>query len=206
MDRLMDYIKKMYEKIKAMSTSRKVAFGIIFVGVIISVILFTNYLGSNKYGVLYNKLSDADGKNITAQLKALKETYEVQADNTILVLKNRVYPLRLELASSLTNGSQGYELFDNMSQFGVTDDQFNITKLRATQGELERTIKSFPQIENARVSMSLPTDSPFISDTAPGSIAVYVQLKTGMTLDPDQVRAIISLISASVENILRKLS
>jgi flagellar M-ring protein FliF len=200
MDRLMEYIKKMYEKLKAMSTRSKVAFGIIFVGVIISLILFAYNMSANKYGVLFNKLSADDGKNITAQLTAKKETYEVVGDS-ILVLKSRVYPLRMELASSITNGSQGYELFDNMSQFGVTDDQFNMTKLRATQGELEKTIKSFPQIENARVQMALPTDSPFISDKTPGSIAVYLQMKQDMKLDANQVRAIISLISASVANV-----
>lgn len=201
MDRLSEFLRNVYIKIKAMSTGRKIAIGILMTGVILAVILYFSVSNANKYGVLFANLSATDAKNIQAQLDSKKADYKVGANNTIYVPTSEVYSMRMELAPSITGGSTGYELFDNMNQLGVSDDQFQIMKLRATQGELEKTIKSFPQIENARVLIAQQPDSVFVSDNPPGKVSAYIQLKQGMDLSPSQVKAMISLISGSLDNV-----
>lgn len=77
----------------------------------------------------------------------------------------------------MTSGSKGYELMDSGSSFGMTDEEFKIKKVRMQQGELEKTIKSFPQVEEARVHITEAKDSVFVKDKEPGKAAVYLKLK-----------------------------
>ena len=83
----------------------------------------------------------------------------------------------------------------------MTDEQFNLQKLRATQGELERTIKSFSQIKNARVHITPGQESVFAKEATPAKAAVYLELKPGTKLTNDNVKSIIALVSGSVGNL-----
>jgi flagellar M-ring protein FliF len=204
MNRLSEYIKKIYEKLKALSIRRKIAYGTIIVGVILAFVIYSMYSNQNKYGLLFKNFDAQAGKTITEQLTADKETYTVDG-NAIYVLKSRVDELRLKYALDLGSDSVGFEIFDNQSQFSSdTEEQFNIKKQRATQGELERTIKSIPQVENARVHVAMPESSPFGTNDEKGKVSVYLTLKAGSTLDSSKAKAIIILISGSLENVPRE--
>ena len=72
------------------------------------------------------------------------------------------------------------------------------------QGELEKTIKSFPQVQDARVHITEATNSVFAKDTTPGKAAVYLKLKNGTTINEDQVKSIVALVSGGTENIPRE--
>lgn len=93
---------------------------------------------------------------------------------------------------------------DSGSSFGMTDEEFKIKKVRMQQGELEKTIKSFPQVEEARVHITEAKDSVFVKDKEPGKAAVYLKLKKGTTIGEDQVKSIVALVSGATENIPRE--
>lgn len=42
---------------------------------------------------------------------------------------------------------------DEGSSFGMTDEEFKIKKQRMLQGEIEKTIKTFSQVADARVQI-----------------------------------------------------
>jgi flagellar M-ring protein FliF len=202
MDRLSEYMKKIFEKFKALSSGRKIAYGIILLGVIVSVILFSTIVNNNKYGVLFKNLSAIDGKNVTDTLTKDKVDFNVSTDgSTIYVPTSQVGTLRLSLAPGLNNGSVGYELFDTSNPMGETDQQLAIEKLRANQGELERTIKSFPQVENARVHIAQQDESAFMQPDQAGKVSVYLTLKYGTTLTNENVKAIMALVSGALDNV-----
>lgn len=200
MEKLSAMLKGILDNIKKMSMLKKIAFSVLFLGIIISAILFGNYLNQSKYGVLFSNLPAEDAAMVSAKLKEKKIETKIKG-TAIYVPKESVDELRLELAPEMSNGSKGYELLDSGGQFGMTDEEFKIKKQRITQGELEKTVKSFPQIENARVHITPAQDSVFVRDSKPGKAAVYIQLKNGNKLSPDQVKSIVALISGSVENI-----
>ena len=200
MGKLSEISTKLKDKYNSMTTSKKIAFGLIVSMVIGAIILYGSYSSANKYGILFSNLSAEDGNVITAKLDELKVEKQVKG-NAIYVPKERVDELRLQLAGNLTSGSKGYELLDNGSGFGMTNEEFNLTKLRAIQGELERTIKSFPQIENSRVHITPAEESVFIKEGKPGKAAVYLQLKPGAKLGAENIRSIIALVSGSVGNL-----
>ncbi|WP_297517610.1 flagellar basal-body MS-ring/collar protein FliF [uncultured Clostridium sp.] len=200
MEKVKGFLNSILEKFKAMGRVARISIIVALISIIIGIILAVAYSVNSKYQVLFTGLEGKDAKMVTEKLKELKVDLKVK-DDTILVPKKEVDSLRLELAPSLSGGSIGYELMDEGSSFGITSEEFALKKLRMTQGEIEKTIKSFPQIENARVHITLPKETVFVDETEDGKAAAYIELKYGESLEPSQVKSIVALISSSVSNI-----
>lgn len=203
MEKAKEFFKNLLERFKAMGRVARISIIVALIATLIGLILFVVYSFSNKYKVLFTGLEPKDAKMVTEKLKEMKVDLKIEGD-TILVPKNDVDGLRLELAPNLSGGSVGYELMDDGSSFGITSEEFVLKKLRMTQGEIEKTIKSFPQIENARVHITLPKETVFVDEKEEGSAAIYIQLKAGEVLEEGQVKSIVSLISSSVDRISKE--
>ena len=199
MGKLSETVKANVTKWKAISNGKKVAYASLFIGLIIIIIYLGMYTNGNNYAVLFSNLDANDSKTVTASLEEKKITWKANG-NTILVPKGDVDKLRLDLAPTITNGSKGFELLDT-SKFGATEQEMNIEYQRALQGELERTIKSFPQIESARVHIVPSESSVFVKDSTSGSASVTLKMKIGQKLSNDQVRAIVALMTGSIKNL-----
>ncbi|MCQ2969531.1 MAG: flagellar M-ring protein FliF [Clostridium sp.] len=196
MNSLLEGLKKFLEKFKSLSKGIKIASIMSLVTLVIAITSLFLFKSANKYSVLFSGLESADSQTVLASLEEQAIDFKVEG-NSILVDKSIVDKLRLQLASNLTMGSTGYELMDSGSSFGMTDEEFKIKKLRMLQGELEKTIKSFEQISDARVHVTLPKESVFAMEKEPGSAAVYVKLAPGKTLSAAQVKSIVALVSGS---------
>ncbi|MDP4143295.1 MAG: flagellar basal-body MS-ring/collar protein FliF [Bacillota bacterium] len=202
MNRLSEGIRNILDKWREAGKGKKIAIIVLIVGVISAIVLGTVSATATKYGVLFSKLDSSDSATIIQKLKDQKISYKVDSStNTIMVPQQNVDELRLELAPSIKDGSTGFELFDNTSQFGMTDDQFKVNYQRALEGELERTIKGFSEIDGARVQLVMPDDSVFVKDSTPGKASVTLKLKAGASLNKDEVKAIVALVSGSVKNL-----
>ncbi len=194
-------IKGIVTKWKELSKSKKIAYSIIATVAFLTLgtLIYVNL--KPKYVVLFSNMSSQDSGAIIAGLDSKKVSYKVQGDS-ILVEKNQVDKLRMELLSEvpLTEGSHGFELFDN-GKVAPTDSEAKIMYQRALSGELERTIKSFGAIEWAKVNLVLPDNSAFVTKPSPATASVTLKLIKGEKLGEDQVKAIVSLVSGSVENL-----
>lgn len=203
MNKLLDGIRGLKDKWLNLSKTKKIVSIILVVALIAAITVGTVSATRTKYGVLYSNLNSTDANTVITKLKSDKVDYKVDSStNTIYVPQNKMDDLRLEYASSIKNGSTGFELFDNSSsQFGMTDQQFSVTYQRALQGEIERTIKSLPAVDDARVEIVMPDDSTFVKDSSPAKASVYLKLKAGQTLNKSQVKAIVALVSGAVKNL-----
>ncbi|ACQ53291.1 flagellar basal-body MS-ring/collar protein FliF [Clostridium botulinum] len=201
MNKLKEFFKGLKEKWTGFSKVKKIAFSIIFLGIITSIIALSLYFGKTKYAVLFSNMDSNDSGTVLQKLKDKKVEAKVEGNN-ILVPKDQVDELRMQMLSEvpLTNGSQGFEILDK-SQFGETDQEMKINYQRALQGELERTIKGFPQVDNTRVHLVLPEETAFVKETQPGRASVTLNLKQGQNLSKEQVKSIVALVSGSVKNI-----
>lgn len=201
MGKISQIFKNLTGRWKDLSRNKKIAFGIMVVGIAAALIFGGINLGKTKYAVLFSNLDSTDSATVYKQLQSDKVDAKVEG-NSILVPQSEVDKVRMQILSEvqLTNGSQGFELLDK-NNFGQTDQQLSINYQRALQGELERTIKSLPQIENARVHLVLPDNTEFVKDTQPGSASVTVKLKPGQSLSQDQTKALVALVSGSVKNV-----
>ncbi|EHJ01484.1 flagellar M-ring protein FliF [Clostridium sp. DL-VIII] len=202
MKKLLEKIKGLLEKFKSQNRKIKIAIIIAVLAVIIAIGCGIFYSSSNKYQVLFSNLDEGNANTVIDYLNKNKIDAKVDNNsNTIMVPQDQVDKLRLALAPNLTTQSQGFELMDSGNSFGMTDEEFKIKKQRMQQGELEKTIKNFPQIQDARVHITEAQDSVFAKDKQPGKAAVYLKLKQGQTMNEDQVKAIVALVSGATENI-----
>ena len=203
MGKLAEISKNPLKKFNGLSIGKKIGYSMLILSVVTAMLFLFVYTTSTKYSVLYSNLDSTDSKTVLDKLTALKEPNKVQG-NSILVPTKDVDNLKLQLATSLTNGSKGYELFDTSSPFGMTDQQMTIEYQRAIEGELERTLKGFSQVDGARVHLVMQQDSAFVQDSTPSTASVTLKLKTGNQLGKDQVKAIVALISGSVKNLKKE--
>lgn len=200
MDKLKESFKKIWLKFKSFNKIIKISIITMLITIIIALGSLFFYNSATKYQVLFSNLEAGDAQVVINKLTEAKVDMKIEGD-TILVPKSEVDKLRLEIAPELSNGSEGYELMDSGNSFGMTDEEFQIKKIRMIQGELEKTIKSFPQIETTRVHITQAKDSVFVEDSQPGKAAVYLKLLPGNSLTKDQVKSIVALVSGSTENI-----
>ena len=203
MDKLKESFKKIWLKFKSFNKILKISIIMMTITIVIALGSLFFYNSATKYQVLFSNLESSDAQVVINKLTESKVDMKIEG-NTILVPKGQVDKLRLEIAPELSNGSEGYELMDSGNSFGMTDEEFQIKKVRMLQGELEKTIKSFPQIETARVHISQAKDSVFVEDSEPGKAAVYLKLLKGNSLTKEQVKSIVALVSGSTENIPRE--
>lgn len=157
--------------------------------------------GKTDYKVLYTELTKDDSATIARMLEEGKIPYQVKDDGkTILVPEDHVEIWRLEIAKRGVNftGTVGYEVFDKQA-FGTTSFVQKINKQRALEGELVKTIMHIKGITRARIHLSIPESSPFVSERKPPSASVVLDIERGVTMTNEEVKGIQSLISSSVD-------
>lgn len=203
MGKLKELFTKLISGFVNLSKGRKIALGVLFVGFLAAAVLGFYTFGKTNYVALFDSLDSKDSQTILSKLDEQKVSYKVENDK-IMVPESQAGQLRLSLSGNIQNGSIGFDIFDSSSQFGMTNEEFKVKYQRAIQGELEKTIKLYKEVENAKVNIVLPDDSTFVKDSSPASATVAVQLKSGVELDDTQIKGIISLVSFSVKNLPKK--
>jgi len=153
-----------------------------------------------QHAVLFSELRPQDAATVTAELEKLKVPY-VLADHgaTVLVDGAQVHAVRLKLMGRdlPLHGTVGLEIF-NHTDFGMTEFAQKINYQRALQGELTRTILSFPEVREARVHLALPEQGLFRQNATRPKAAVTLALRSGQVLRPQQVHGIQRLVAAAV--------
>ena len=151
---------------------------------------------------LFTNLTLDDSAGIIKQLDREGVAYELRNNgNVILVPKDRVAKLRMELAQSglPKGGGIGYEIFDKSDALGTTSFVQNINAVRALEGELERTIRTLDSVQDARVHLVIPERPLFSRDKVEPSASIVLRVRG--TLEPGQVRAIRHLVATAVNGL-----
>lgn len=201
MNKLLEMKNKLSQGFGNLSKSKKIAYSLLAGVIVVALISFVAMATKVKYDVLFSNMTPEDSGAIVAKLKEKKTEYKVNG-TSILVPKADIDSLRMELMSevNITEGSQGFELFDN-GKMAPTDTETKIMYKRALAGEIERAIKSFSEVEGAKVNLVLPENTAFVRETEPASASVVLKLKAGTKLDNAQVKAIVALLTGAVENL-----
>jgi flagellar M-ring protein FliF len=154
------------------------------------------------YSLLYANLSPQDEAQVAQALDGAQIPYKLDAgSNGIEVPVERLDEARLKLAGQGVTDSDSFAALEKSSGFGVSQFMEDVRYQHALEMELARTIASMQPIAGARVNLAEPRQSVFVSDNRTASASVFVQLKPGSTLDPEQVQAIINLVASSVPNL-----
>ncbi|MEO5756648.1 MAG: flagellar basal-body MS-ring/collar protein FliF [Mesorhizobium sp.] len=136
------------------------------------------YLNRPAYETLYVGLDRADVNQIGLVLGEAGVGFDVGSDGTsVLVPAGTTAQARMLLAEKglPTSANAGYELFDNVGSLGLTSFMQQITRVRALEGEIARTIQSISGIKAARVHIVMSERANFRRDEQQPSASVVIR-------------------------------
>ncbi len=131
---------------------------------------------------LYSRLDRDDVTSIGAALSSTNIPFDVDQDGTsVLVPRNYLIRARAILAEQgLPSGTNsGYELFDNLGSVGLTSFMQEVTRVRALEGEIARTIQALRGVKAARVHLVLPNPGSFRQTSQKPSASVVINIAPG---------------------------
>ena len=85
------------------------------------------------------------------------------------------------------SGRIGFELFDK-ANFGASEFAEQVNYHRAIEGELERSIMSIREVEQARVHLTLAKDSLYTEQREPAKASILVKLRHAAALSAAERR------------------
>ncbi|AHG44067.1 flagellar M-ring protein FliF [Rhizobium leguminosarum bv. trifolii CB782] len=130
--------------------------GAVSIAIVLAAALFVNKPAQE---TLYVGLDNPDLNQISMALAEANINFQVGTDGaSISVPAGMTGKARLMLAErGLPNSANaGYELFDNVGSLGLTSFMQEVTRVRALEGEIARTIQSISGITAARVHIVMP--------------------------------------------------
>ncbi|TPI54563.1 MULTISPECIES: flagellar basal-body MS-ring/collar protein FliF [unclassified Mesorhizobium] len=136
------------------------------------------YLNRPAYDTLYVGLDRADVNQIGLVLGEAGIGFDVGSDGTsVLVPAGTTAQARMLLAEKglPTSANAGYELFDNVGSLGLTSFMQQITRVRALEGEISRTIQSIAGVKAARVHIVMSERANFRRDEQQPSASVVIR-------------------------------
>jgi flagellar M-ring protein FliF len=149
---------------------------------------------------LFTGIAAEDAGPLLARLREGTVEYRL-ADNgtTVLVPSGRVAALRIEMASAglPKSGRIGFELFDK-ANFGASEFAEQVNYHRAIEGELERSVMSIREVEQARVHITLAKDSLYSETRQAAKASVLVKLRHAAALSAQNIAAICQLTASAV--------
>lgn len=172
---------------------------------ITAIILVAVFAGKTKLVPLYKDLSPQETGQIKENLDARGVQSEIRNNGTAIhVPEEMVDTLKVELAAEglPDSGAIDYSFFGEKSGFGMTDNEFDVIKLKATQTELANLMKGIEGVKDAKVMINMPKESVFVGEQTEGSSAsVVLNLEHTSQLDQNKINALYHLVSKSVPNL-----
>lgn len=150
--------------------------------------------------LLFSGLDLEEAAAISQKLDTAGVSYSLEGGgSSIFVDAAKVEDARMMLSEQglPTRGSVGWEIFDKSDALGETQFVLNIKKLRAMEGELERSIASYDLVQSAKVHLSIPEKPLFQQNSERPKAAVVLKL-AGNMMPSEKVRAIRNLVASQV--------
>jgi flagellar M-ring protein FliF len=156
---LLNQLVQLFKNIQNLGRTRLMMLagvGVVSMAMVLGAALYVNKPAQES---LYVGLEKADLNQISMAMAEANMPFQVGTDGTSLTVpagttgKARLFLAERGLPNS-TNA--GYELFDNVGSLGLTSFMQEITRVRALEGEISRTITSINGITSARVHIVMP--------------------------------------------------
>lgn len=195
---LREQAEKLMANLRRLGAKRLIGLGVIGAAVFAVTGIVGYVLSRPTQEVLYSGLDRQDVVRMGAALKEAGISFDIASDGTtVFVRYGQSAQARMLLAEkALPQTSGGYELFDKVGSLGLTSFMQEVTRVRAIEGELARTIQMMRGVKAARVHIVLPDEGSFRRARQPPSASVV--LRTGGTDDLLGAQAIRHLVAAAV--------
>src|SRR5579863_3944763 len=187
------------------SLTRAQQISLVVVPVVVCAVVFglLRWKHENAFRVLYSALAPEDAAAVTQKIREAGIEYRLdETGATVSVTSDRVADARMALASAglPKTGRIGFELFDR-ANLGASDFAEQVNYRRALEGELERTVATLAEVEQARIHITFAKDSVFLDSRQPSKATVVLRLKRSARLPQPSVIAIANLIASAVDGL-----
>jgi flagellar M-ring protein FliF len=191
--------ERLWTNLLALGARRLAVLGLIGLSVFAVTGLSGYYLSRPVNETLYSGLDRDDVVGIGAALTEAGVPFDVSADGTTIVVPvGHAALARMTLAEKGLphSGSIGNELFDKLGSLGLTSFMQDVTRVRALEGELARTIQMMHGIKAARVHIVMADEGSFRRERQPPSASVVI--RTAVSDDASTAQAIRHLVASAI--------
>jgi flagellar M-ring protein FliF len=129
------------------------------------------WMHENDFRTLYTALAPEDASAVTQKIREAGIEYRLdETGSTITVPSARLAEARLALAGAglPRTGRIGFELFDK-ANLGASDFTEQVNYRRALEGELERTVATLTEVDQARIHLTFAKESVFLDARQPAN-------------------------------------
>jgi flagellar M-ring protein FliF len=189
----------LWNNLLALGARRLAVLGVMGLSVFAVMVLAGYYLSRPTTEVLYSGLDRQDVAGIGSALKEAGIPFDVSADGaSVVVPVGQTAMARMTLAEKGLphSNSVGNELFDKLGSLGLTSFMQEVTRVRAMEGELARTIQMMRGVKAARVHIVMADEGSFRRARQPPSASVVI--RTESADDRSTAQAIRHLVSAAL--------
>jgi flagellar M-ring protein FliF len=177
----LEQLERLWNGLLALGGRRLAGLGMIGLTVFAAVGFGSYYLSRPELETLYIGLNAQDVSRIGATLKEAGIAFDVNSQgNAVSVRRGQTAQARMLLAEKglPTSANAGYELFDKMGSIGLTSFMQEVTRVRALEGEIARTIQAMKGVKGARVHIVLQDAGSFRRNRQPPSASVIIRTET----------------------------
>ena len=182
MNNALAQVERLLANLLALGTRRLAALGVIGFAVFAATGFAGYYLSRPTMETLYSGLDRDDVVSIGSALREAGIAFDVSADGTsVTVPVGQAAPARMTLAEKGLphSGSVGNELYDKLGSLGLTSFMQEVTRVRAIEGELARTIQMMRGVKAARVHIVMADEGSFRRERQAPSASVIVRTDGG---------------------------
>ena len=191
--------ERLIANLRALGARRLAVLGVAGLSIMALLGLLGYVLSRPSTETLYAGLEKQDVARIGTALREANIGFDVSTDGaSVLVGFGEAARARMLLAEKGLPGgaSAGYELFDKLGSLGLTSFMQEVTRLRAIEGELARTIQLIKGVKAARVHIVMQDEGSFRRARQPPSASVII--RTELPSDNASAGAIRHLVAAAI--------
>lgn len=208
----MDFLKKIVDWFKnfpenywkKFTRSQKILFLGTAATIIIALLVMVVVLSNPSYALLIGGLNQTQSGSVIQALEEQGVPYRTTAAGSIYIPASyQPDALRMKLFTQgvLGDSSQGFEIFESQP-LGATSFDKQVRYQIALQGSLERSITSIDGIEYAKIHLTVPKFTFYTrGEESETKASVMIGLRSGVSLSPEKVKAIMELVAAAVEGL-----
>lgn len=202
MNRLQALLSSIGTALGKLGAKRLIALALVGVALFGTILFSSFYLTRPTHETLYVGLSRDDVNRMGMALGEAGIAFDVSSDGTsVQVPIGQAEKARMFLAEKglPTSNNAGYELFDNMGSLGLTSFMQEITRQRALEGEIARTIQAVQGVKAARVHIVLPDKGSFRRANQKPSASVVI--RTDSNFATESAQSIRQLVAAAIPSL-----
>lgn len=195
----MEQLSLLWANLMGLGRTRLMALGLVFALVVGALGLSAYLMSRPNLETLYAGLDREDVSRIGPVLTSAGIAFDVNPEgNIVSVQAGATARARMLLAERglPQSANTGYELYDKIGALGLTSFMQEVTRVRALEGELARTIQLMRGVKAARVHIVMPDEGSF--RRAKQSPSASVVIRTEGPDDSSASSAIRHLVAASL--------